>query len=153
MAEYLFDEDALFAAVDLVGRCGATGFDLGFLHDDVPIETAAWYAFARFKGTRVIEEGYPGPVEAAEALARRLLTGAKCVSCGGLIALSDAGAIAYEQAQMADGSTWTVEQARAAGLCRWERRRDTWVSGCKAPGSKTRTKTVRHRGQTKRKRR
>lgn len=132
MAEYLFDEDALFAAVDLVGRCGATGFEFGFLHDDVPVDQAGWYAHAQFKGARVTEENHRGPVEAAEALARRLLTGAKCVSCGGLVALSDAGAIAYREATMADGTIWTAQQARAAGLCRWKREGAVWKRGCGA---------------------
>jgi len=41
------DEDALIAAADLVGRTGATGFEIGYLHDDVPAEKAGWYAHAQ----------------------------------------------------------------------------------------------------------
>lgn len=129
-----FDEDALTAAADLVGRSGAQAFELGYLHDDVPHEDASWWASATFRGTKLIEEGHRGPAEASEALARRILTGAKCTHCGGLVALSDQGAVAFN-GRMADGTTWTVEQARAAGQCRWRRMGATWVRGCESkPG-------------------
>lgn len=126
------DEDALFAAVDLVGRSGATQLEFGYLHDDVPVEEADWWAHARYRGARISEEHHRGPVEAAEALARRLLTGAKCKPCGRLVALSDTGAIAYENAAMVDGTRWTAEQAAAAGQCRWRRDGARWVRGCEA---------------------
>lgn len=129
MAE--IDEDAIIACADLVGRAGATGFQIGYLHDDVPAEEAGWYAHAQYRGARVIAEDHPGPVEAAEALARRLLTGAKC-RCGRLVALSDHGALAYG-ARLVDGSTWTPEQAAKAGQCRWTRNGRTWTPGCDAP--------------------
>jgi hypothetical protein len=70
------DEDALLAAVELVGRTGAKGFQIGFVHDDVPVAEAGWYAYAQYKGARVTAEDKAGPIEAAEALARQLLTGA-----------------------------------------------------------------------------
>ena len=127
------DEDAVIAAVDLVGRTGATEIEFGYLHDDVPLEEAGWYAHAQYRGARITEENQRGPAEAVEALARRLLTGGKCVHCGGLVALSDAGAVAYPGAAMADGTVWTEEQIRAAGQCRWTRQGQRWARGCEVP--------------------
>jgi hypothetical protein len=80
-----FDQDALVAAIDLVGRSGAHSVEVGYLHDDVPVEEAGWYAQCSFRGARLIEENYRDPVQAAEALARRLLNGALCRRCGELI--------------------------------------------------------------------
>lgn len=125
----LTDQEALVAAVDLVGRTGARGFEVGYLRDDVPSLLADWWASAHYRGVKVIEEHHRGPVEAAEALARRLLTGAKC-ACGKLVALDADGAFAFFTASMADGSTWTAEQAAAAGQCGWWREGDRWVSAC-----------------------
>lgn len=127
-----FDEDAVVAAVDLVGRAGATEFEVGYLHDDVPAEEAGWYAHAKYRGTRITEENHRGPTEAAEALARRILTGGRC-RCGKLVALSDSGATAFPTATMADGSTWTAEDAAKAGQCRWTRIGKRWEPGCDAP--------------------
>lgn len=126
------DEDALIAAVDLVGRSGAKQLEIGYLREDVPVEDAQWWAHARYRGARIGSEHHRGPIEAVEALARRLLTGDKCKPCGRLVALSDAGAVAYEGATMVDGSRWTVEQAAKAGQCRWRREGARWVRGCKA---------------------
>lgn len=123
------DEDAIMACADLVGRTGATEFRIGYLNDFPPHE---WYAHARYKGTRITEGNCAGPSEAADALCRRLLTGAKCTHCGGLVALSGAGAVAYGSPVMADGSRWTAAEAAAAGQCRWRRMGPKWVMGCKA---------------------
>ncbi len=122
-------EQRVLAAADLVGRTGATEFQIGYLHDVVPADLAAWYAHAQYRGGRIFEENHPGPAEAAEALAQRLLTGARC-SCGKLVALSDDGAFAFRKGVMVDGSEFTVDQARAAGCCRWKREGARWVSGC-----------------------
>lgn len=124
------DEDALIAAADLVGRTGAKGFEIGFVHDDVPVEEAAWYAHAQYQGARITEEGHTGPVQAAEALARRLLEGGKCTKCGGLVALSSRGAVVYPGSKLSDGTPWGVPEARAARQCRWTRMGDRWVAGC-----------------------
>jgi hypothetical protein len=128
----VLDEDAFIAAADLVGRTGAKELQIGYLHDDVPAAEAGWYAHAQYKGARITEEG-SGPVEAAEALARRLLTGGKCTRCGGLIALSGRGAFAYASPVMADGTTWTAEEAAKAGQCRWTRMGRRWEAGCQQP--------------------
>lgn len=103
------DEDAIVACADLVGRTGATGFEIGYLHDDVPTEQAGWYAHAQFPGTRLVVEDQPGPVEAADALSRRLLRGASC-RCGRPVALTDA----------------------STGTCRWRRNGNRWQPSCDA---------------------
>lgn len=120
------DEDALVAAADLVGRTGARSFQIGYL-DDEP--GSLWYAHAQYRGARITAEG-PGPVEAAEALARRLLTGGKCTGCGGLIVLPGRGAFAYRSPVLADGTRWSAEAAAKAGQCRWVRTGRRWEAGC-----------------------
>lgn len=102
----IFDQDALFAAIGLVKRSGGASFELGYLHDDVPIEEAGWWAAVHFRGARLTVENEKGPVQAAEALARRLLDGALCRRCGKPIRLGDG-----------EG-------------CRWTRQGVEWVPGC-----------------------
>ena len=138
------DDDALVAAADLVGRTGAKGFEIGYLHDDGPIEEAAWYAHAQYEGTRVTEENHRGPVEAAEALARRLLEGGKCTKCGGLVALSSRGAVIYPSAMLTDGTRWDEKTAQSVRQCRWTRMGNHWVAGCQRTD---RTSTGRATGQ------
>lgn len=139
--------DAVLAAADLVSRSGATGFDVGFLHDDVPISQAGWWATARYQGARICVEDQPGPVEAMEALALRILTGARC-RCGRLVALSDLGAVIGTGQVMADGKPWTPELAAAAGQCRWRRRGARWIRGCEGtpPGKPGKHKKGKRRG-------
>jgi hypothetical protein len=130
------DDDAMNAGVDLVGRTGAKEFQVGYVHDDKPWDEAGWYAHAQYAGTRIIVEDYKSPVEAVEALARRLLTGARCKGCGGLIALSDTGAFAYHSATTIDGATFTSADAAKLPQCRWRRFGDRWEMGCKGrPGA------------------
>ena len=123
------EDDTVIACADLVGRTGAKEFTIGFLHDNVPTEQAGWYAHAQYRGARIAVEDQPGPDQAAHALAVKILTGAKC-RCGKLVALDDHGAIAFNDATMADGTRWTVEQAAAAGQCRWRRQGARWEMGC-----------------------
>ena len=130
------DDDAVIAAADLVGRSGGRELEIGYLHDDVPVADAGWYAKVTYRGDRIIVEDQRGPTETADALARRILTGARCTHCSGLVALSDTGATAYVSdvpgagGHFLDGSTWTAAQARAAGQCRWRREGRRWVRGC-----------------------
>jgi hypothetical protein len=104
------DEDALHAAVDLVGRSGATGFELGYLHEDVPVEEAGWYAHAQYRGARITVEDKTGPVEAAEALARRILNGAHCAHCGKTVSMNG-----YSKSR-----------------CRWTREGRRWTRACES---------------------
>lgn len=143
----LLDQDSLDAGLDLIGRTGARDLVIGFVHDDVPPDQAGWYATASYKGAKVISEDHKGPVEAVEALARRLLTGAKCTHCEGLIALSDHGALFYAGATMADGSTFTEQQARNRPHCRYRRVGNRWVRGCSLPPNRAaRRQAGRRRG-------
>jgi hypothetical protein len=107
---YDFDEDALMASADLITRSGAREFQFGWLDDDVPIEQARWYAKARWGGEMMAEEDHVGPVEAADALARRVIAGGMCVHCMRRMALGGD-----------DPET-----------CPWERQGRQWVRGCLA---------------------
>lgn len=98
------DEDAAVAAVNLIGRTGANGVDFGYDEAD-----GSWWASAEFIQKTVTVSGNRGPVEALEALARRLLTDATC-KCGRVVALS----------------------GNDPGLCRWTRNGRAWESGCTA---------------------
>ena len=133
MSSAALDEDLLVACADLVGRCGASNFEIGWLNDPgEPAYTkhgAQWYAHAQLRGARITAEDHPGPTEACDALCVRLLTGAKC-KCGKLVALSSAGAIAYDDVTMADGTTWTRDEAKRVGQCRWVRDGKRWKRGC-----------------------
>jgi hypothetical protein len=101
------DEDAVIACVDLAARTGAAQFEIGFASDDAPHQ---WYASARYRGARIMVKDQPGPVEAADAMARRLLDGARCTHCKRTVVLSGTGLV-----------------------CRWRRMGDRWERGC-APG-------------------
>jgi hypothetical protein len=102
------NDDVLLACVDLVGRAGASGFEIGYLHEDVPVEDAGWYAYATYHGARITVEDHRSPTGAALALAERLLRGAMC-RCRRPVALSD----------RADG-------------CRWRLLGKRWEPGCDA---------------------
>lgn len=99
-------EDVVIACMDLVGRAGASGFELGYLHDDVPVEEAGWYAHAQYRGARIMVEDHRSPTGAALALAERLLRGAMC-RCRRPVTLSDG----------VDG-------------CRWRLAGQRWEPGC-----------------------
>lgn len=126
------DVDALTAAVSLVGHAGAKSFEFGYLHDDVPIDKADWWAMAQYQGTKVIVEHKTSPIEAAEALAMTLLTGAKCTWCEGLVAFNTEGAIAYPGMTMFDGTQMPTDQDAlvAMGQCLWRRIGKRWEPGC-----------------------
>lgn len=102
------NEDAVMACADLVGRTGASGFEIGYLHDDVPIEAAGWYAVAFFRGTRITADDHKSPSLAAMGLAERLLRGGAC-RCGKTVVLSGTGG------------------------CRWRLNGPRWEPGCTAP--------------------
>ena len=104
-----FDQDAFNAALDLIHRAGAIQLEFGYLNEDVPIPAADWYATATYQGAKVIVEHHVGPVEAVEALARRLLAGGICTYCTRVITLSGGG---------------------GKKVCRWRRHADRWVRGC-----------------------
>jgi hypothetical protein len=131
------DTDAVVAAVDLVGRAGATNFEIGWLNDeDDPVYAergAEWWCKAQYRGTRIDVEGFARPDDAATALAVRILTGAKC-RCGRLVRLhGDDAAFAHLDVAMADGTRWTAQEAAAAGQCEWRRDGAKWQPSCPEP--------------------
>lgn len=123
MSEPLIDEDALIAAVDLVGRSGARQFEAGYLDDDVPSAEARWWASARYKGTRIQVDEHAGPVEAAEALARRILHGGTCQHCGGYTVV-DGGE---------PGVGVFFGGVKSRRICRWVRTGPRWDRTCAPP--------------------
>lgn len=103
------NDDMVDACAHLVGRSGATKFEIGYLHEGVPVEEAGWYATAFYKGVRISCDDQTSPTLAALGLAERLLRGATC-RCGRLVSLSDG----------VDG-------------CRWRLNGPRWEPGCDAP--------------------
>lgn len=124
------EQKALFrACIDLVGRTGATGFECGHLHDDVPVEEAAWYAQASYRGTRVIEENHADPLDAAYALAIRLLTGGRC-KCGKVATLDPDAAFVYFHATLLGGEKWDAVKSSQVGQCHWNFDGKRFNPGC-----------------------
>lgn len=105
--------DVVMACVDLASRTGASGFELGHVHEGVPVEEAGWYAHVNFKGTRLMVQDKRDPTEAAMALAERLLAGATC-RCLKPVTLS----------------------RLQPGSCRWRLIGPRWQPGCDAPSLK-----------------
>lgn len=164
------DDDAIRAAAGLVGRSGAKEFQVGYTggdEDDSPCADCAivkdahgyglpewvpphefrpepirWFAHAQYRGSRITVEDQAGPVEAVEALARRILDGAEC-RCGRLVALSDDGAMIYPGSVRPDGTVMTderVAELTRRGQCRWTREGSHWVGACgagKQPSTRT----------------
>lgn len=124
--------DEIVATVELVGRSGGRELELGHL-DDVPDSRAArWYAHAKFRGARLTTDEHPGPVEALDALARKILTGAQCQHCGGVVTLSPDGAWVYTKSTLITGARWDVETTSQIHQCRWRRIGAHWRRGCEA---------------------
>lgn len=122
------DLDVIMACVDVVGRSGARDFEMGYLHERVPMNQAGWWARAQYRGYRMSVEG-AGPVDVAQKLTERVLRGAKCI-CGKLVALELESAFAYHEVLLRDGSTWTARDAAAAGQCLWQRNGAKYARGC-----------------------
>lgn len=134
------DEDALRAGVDMIGRTGARSLEFGYLHEGVPVEQAGWWATALYRGTKLSSEGHRSAEEAVNGLAQRLLTGAKCTHCGGLISLFTEGGIAHAgpdgEITLLDGSKWNLSEITR--FCRYRRIGPRWVRGCERPGARGR---------------
>jgi hypothetical protein len=103
------NEDVILACADLAGRAGALDFEIGYVHEGVPVEDAGWYAQVSYRGARIMTDEHRSPSLAAAALAERLLAGAAC-RCGQPVTLSD-----------------TREG------CRWRLAGRRWEPGCDAP--------------------
>ncbi len=94
----------LIAAADVIGRMGASLFEVGYLDDDA----GRWYASARYAGRRVTSEAHASPWDAADTLARTLMDGGGC-KCARRVTL--------------DPDT---------PGCLWTRTGDRWSSSCAA---------------------
>ena len=108
MNQYVND-DILTACAHLVDRAGGTEFELGYVHEDVPVEQAGWYAHAQWRGARITSDDHTSPTNAALGLAERILTGGTC-RCGNPVTLTD-----------------------SRPGCRWRLLGDRWTPGCDAP--------------------
>ncbi len=66
----------VMAGIDLIGRTGATDFELA--HDEDPVQ---WWAGANWNGTRMFSERFPYPAQAVEDLVGRVVNGGRCTHC------------------------------------------------------------------------
>lgn len=123
--EVMNGTEPVIAAADLIGRSGAKEFAIGYARENVPTEDAGWWAEAKYKGARISVEERRTPGEAAEALAEKILTGAKC-QCGRDVTLSDDAELGHEAA----GDTLAALGLTAPGHCRWRRHGPRWRQGC-----------------------
>jgi hypothetical protein len=108
--------DAVIACADLVGRAGASGFEIGWTCPHVPDEPddhncpdVTWHATAAYRGARIMTAEHRSPTLAAVALSERLLSGAAC-RCGEPVTLADDE----------PGCRWTLAGKR-------------WEPGCDVP--------------------
>lgn len=111
------DMDRLIAAYDVIGRCGARDFEVGY--DDEEPEGHQWYAEVeiqvgpeRFRTEKVTRQ--TEPVQAAEKLARRLLNGATCTHCGKVMSLVN-----------------PIMVGVPFDICAWIREGKRWERGCR----------------------
>lgn len=72
-------------AIDMAGRSGAKGLEMGYTNDGVPWEEAGWYAKAEFKSGTLVVDDQTDPLEAIEKLAARIQDKARCRWCSRLI--------------------------------------------------------------------
>lgn len=107
------DMDRLIAAYDLVGRIGGVDFVVGY-DDDLP-EQYWWFARVESDNGAIKAEvkGATSPDIAAEKLARKLVNGGRCASCGLVTTLAVSGRTEYPD-----------------NLCVWARERKQWIRGC-----------------------
>lgn len=120
--------DYVHATTKLIEKSGASGFNIGYTDPENP-HNSKWYVEAYYDGARIMVDNLESPWAAMLVITNRILTGAKC-KCGRLVATNDEGAYALSNPVMADGESFTVDQAKAAGMCRWRLVRDSWVPGC-----------------------
>lgn len=131
------DADEVHAAVNMGGRCGATGFSIGPAFHTDEVACSSWTAKFVFKrvGTETQVWSHPTPAAAADALVRKVMRGAQCRECGGLVRLpGDRGAWfpgkPGQPATFHDGHTLTLEEAKSLQQCRWRRVGRRWYAGC-----------------------
>jgi hypothetical protein len=126
-------EDAIAAALDLAKRSGWRSVEIGYKREGTATWRAGWYVTAIMANGHPVHLGdYASPVEAADALAEHILTGAKC-RCGKPVAIGDRPARLLLPTTHLDGTTWGPDAVRELGTCRWRREGARWDSTCGAP--------------------
>lgn len=105
------DERRLIEAVEMVGRCGASEFQVGYFVDDPAPGTANWWASAKFRKGTMVTEPQMSPAHAAENLAAILRNGATCAWCGRRI-------------------SWGDRPGKGAKACWWRKVGGRWERGC-----------------------
>lgn len=136
------DQNAIVAIGRLIGQTGADDFTYGHIDQDPSKPT--WYVRANYpNGSHIIVDGCDDPMQAAERMAVKLLSGSICRRCGKVVSVGDY-LVPYGQGVTAQGQpvVTSPEQVEREGLCTWERQGDKWTSGCGelAPEGSTREK-------------
>lgn len=120
------DTPEIIAAAEVLHGAGATSFELGW-------EEGGWWASVQILGRACVVREHPGPGAAARGMVYRLLPGAKCSYCGGVVTLDPIGVPQPRDTVIADGTLWTEQDQQTAGPCRWYRVGSRWTPGCE-PG-------------------
>lgn len=121
--------DVVLAAVDVIGRSGAAGFEIGHLDEDTT--PGRWWAKTRLADGVVVTSGsdYEGqdlwPWEAADALVGKVLYAATCVGCGRPIWPDLEFNTRHD---VVDGELRPRKRPRR--WCRWSRHGDHWEGAC-----------------------
>lgn len=112
------DMDLLIACYDVISKTGATGFEVAF-DDELPPETC-WTARCWVGAQLHVVNKRDSAHAAAYALARRLINGARCTSCGRVTTLFSV--------------PHTQGMPRAKGVlsayCYWSREGKQFTRGC-----------------------
>lgn len=108
--------EPVFAALDLLGRAGATEAEFAFDGaDDATMDEVTWWMSVRWRGNRQFVDGQPTPEAAATALLLRTIEGGQCVRCGKPVHL---------------GGLPFTDRTPDIDRCRWYRVGRKWHRGC-----------------------
>lgn len=110
-----YDYPVVLAAADLAHRVGGEDFRVGYRHEDIPMERAAWFASCKLAGDTLAVEDMPSPEAAAYAFAVKLLRAGQC-RCGRPVTLSQLNS--------------TSKNGRSSNTCWWRLKGTKWVSAC-----------------------
>lgn len=109
------DMDILVAAYDLIGRAGASDFEVGY-DTDQPADRW-WFAQCTYGDTGAHRaQWYTSAHDAAERLARRIVNGGRCTHCGKVSSLQ--------------GARGDQRPPGQPGVCFWTRTGKRWERGC-----------------------
>lgn len=120
----IIDDDRMLAAVSLVNRSGARGFEVGYLDDTPDARDARWWAKATYRGAALAVEDFDSPDAAADALARRILDGGQCTMCELTVVTAD---------ELVERAVEGLEPGDER--CLWARHGRHWIAGCADPAA------------------